>query len=197
MEYYWLYGVLLLFAGLGLAALEVFFPSGGVLGFLSFASMVGGITLGFMHSATAGVLIISMAIVGLPITLVTALTVLPKTRFGKRFILLQPSSDEVLPEDPQLEARKQLVGRIGYAKSKMLPAGAITIDGQTIDAVSDGFAVEPGQPVRVLEVTGNRMVVTPIEPEEAVDQSQESLLDRPIESVGLEPFDEEDENTSS
>jgi membrane-bound ClpP family serine protease len=194
MEYYWAYGLLLLFTGLGFAALEVFFPSGGVLGFLSLVSLIGGVVLGFMHSVLTGVIVILLTIVGLPVTLVFALTWLPKTRFGRRFLLLQDGdATDSLPKTSYLEKLKSLEGRIGHAQTKMLPAGVIKVDGQSIDAVSQGRSVDPGQPVRVIKVQGNCVVVEPISPDE-IDSNvsdDENLLNRPIDSIndGVDPFD--------
>ena len=72
----------------------------------------------------------------------------------------------------------------------MLPAGAIIIEGQTVDAVSEGMPIEEGRLVRVIEVKGNRVVVRPIE-EETPDQPTEDPLGKPVDTVGPDPFDEE------
>jgi membrane-bound ClpP family serine protease len=85
-----------------------------------------------------------------------------------------------------------LVGRVGKVKSKMLPSGAVQIDGQMIDAVSEGMPLEPGQTVRVLEVRGNMVVVRAVEDDatEAEVEAPGDMLSRPIESLGLEAFDD-------
>ena len=85
----------------------------------------------------------------------------------------------------------------------MLPSGAIRIDGQIIDAVSHSGAIEEGQPVIVIEVRGNRMVVRPADPRDlSVEQTgsegsllvesveTEDLLSKPIEELGLESLDD-------
>ncbi|MCE9592393.1 MAG: hypothetical protein K8S99_17955 [Planctomycetes bacterium] len=51
------------------------------------------------------------------------------------------------------------VGSTGRAVSNLRPSGRAEIDGQTIDVVTPGAWIEPGTPVRVVEVQGNRIVV--------------------------------------
>lgn len=72
-----------------------------------------------------------------------------------------------------------LVGRVGKAVTVLRPTGAMEIDGQRIDVVTEGEFVEAGAPVRVLYVQGSRVVVG-LEPGSAP-------ADRPSErgSVGL------------
>ena len=71
----------------------------------------------------------------------------------------------------------------------MLPGGAITIAGRTVDAVSEGMPIEAGQAVRVIEVRANRVVVRPLE-EETPTESARDPLERPIDSVAPDPFEE-------
>ena len=48
----------------------------------------------------------------------------------------------------------------------MLPSGAVAFEELTVDAVSEGMAIEAGQKVRVVDVRGNRVVVRPLLPDE-------------------------------
>jgi membrane-bound serine protease (ClpP class) len=182
---------LLVALGLGLAVLEVFIPSGGILGFLACSAIVAGIILGFRQEEPwwAGPAILGGAVVGLPTVVIFAFKYLPKTAMGRRVLLMPRGSEETLPEDPRMARLKALVGQVAQAKCKMRPAGAITIDGRTIDAVSEGMPIEPGQMVRVIEVRANRVVVRPLN-EEAPSPSAEDPLRRPIDSVAPDPFEE-------
>lgn len=187
----WIWAVLLLVLGLGLAVMEVFIPSGGILGFLACASVVAGIIMGFQQEEPwwVGPAILAAAVVGLPTVVVMAFKYLPKTAVGRRVLLMPPKSEEILPEDPQMARLKGLVGQVARAKCKMLPAGAIIIDGRTVDAVSEGMPIEAGQMVRVVEVRANRVVVRTLD-EEIPSPSAEDPLRRPIDSVAPDPFDE-------
>ena len=54
---------------------------------------------------------------------------------------------------------KIVVGDSGRALSQLRPSGRAEIDGQVIDVVTPGVWIEPGVPIKVVEVAGNRIVV--------------------------------------
>ncbi len=162
----WVWPILLLGLGAGLAILEVFFPSAGILAFLSAAAIVAAIVMGFYQGPLTGILTLIAAAIGMPAILILGFKYWPHTAIGRRMMLTAPTSEEVLPQDPDFDRLKGLIGRTGRAKSKMLLSGVVTIDGQTIDAVSESMPIEVGQAVRVVQVRANRVVVRPLEKEE-------------------------------
>lgn len=177
----------LVLLGLLMAVAEVFFPSGGLLGFFSFAALVGAVVYAYQSggiltsvSFAAGVVIV------LPVVLGVALQIFPKTALG-RAVLGSP----IRPEDVALDdPRRALVGKLGVARSVMLPSGAVEIEGHVIDCVAHGQAVEPGQVVRVVEVRGNRVVVRLAEPgERPGEEDRRDPLTRPIDELGLSELD--------
>ena len=182
----WVWAVLLLVLGLGLAALEIFIPSGGILGFLSGCAMVASVVVAFRQGSVAGVAILAVAVVGLPVVIVAAFSFWPQTAMGRRILLMAPKSEEVLPDDPHLELLKSLVGQAARAKCDMFPGGAIVADGRTIDAVSEGMPINAGDLVRVIEVRGTRVVVRRIESE-----GPSRVADDPLASQVEDPFEEE------
>ena len=52
-----------------------------------------------------------------------------------------------------------MLGQIGKAMTPLVPAGKADFDGELIDVVSDGVAVDKNAIVEVIEVAGNRVVV--------------------------------------
>ncbi len=54
---------------------------------------------------------------------------------------------------------KIVVGNSGRALSQLRPSGRAEIDGQVVDVVTPGVWIEPGAPIKVVEVAGNRIVV--------------------------------------
>ncbi|HTM55561.1 MAG TPA: NfeD family protein [Pirellulales bacterium] len=183
------WSALLLLLGLLLVMVEVFIPSGGVLGFLSITSLVAGVILAFYHrGAEVGFLFLTVTAVALPVTLMMAFRWWPKTPMGRRILLDVPKSEEVLPDSPQRRWLRQMVGRVGVAKSLMLPSGAIEVDGHTIDALTEGTPIEPGQRVRVIAVSGNRVVVRVAD--DAAPAETDDVLSRPIDFLGLESLDD-------
>jgi membrane-bound serine protease (ClpP class) len=183
------WAVLLLLLGLGMVVLEVFIPSSGILGFLAFSALVGAVIMGFTAGPGSGLAVLGVIILGLPVVVVAALHYWPHTPIGRRILLRGPESDEVLPDSPKRQQLLAMIGRVGRAKSKMLPSGVITVGGRTVDAVSDGMPIEPGQKVRVVEVRGNRVLVRSID-EETPSETDIDPLARPIDSISGDPFGE-------
>ena len=184
------WAALLLLIGLGLVMLEVFVPSGGVIGFLSIVAVLAAISLAFYRGAWYGLSFLGAAVIAVPIVLATALRWWPNTPIGRRVLLEAPTSEEVLPDNDQRRSLKALVGRIGEARSLMLPSGSVSIDGQIVDALSEGVAIEKGQWVQVVEVRGTRVVVRPSDRPPAPPAAGDQTLSQPIESLGLDPFDD-------
>ena len=85
-----------------------------------------------------------------------------------------------------------MVGKVGTARTPMLPSGAISIDGRTIDAVSQGLAIDPGARVVVVEVKANRVVVRPAADGERPSgpKGVEDVLSQPLDALGLDPLDD-------
>lgn len=187
----WIWAIVLLVLGMGLAILEVFFPSAGILGFLSACSILAAIFMGFQQKEPkwVGFAILLVAVVGLPTVLVTAFKYWPKTAMGRRVMLMTPRSEDVLPSDPRQEQLKGLVGQVAETKCEMLPAGAIVIDGRTVDAISEGMPIDAGQRVRIVQVRANRVVVRPLEAETPTPSAEDPLR-RPIDSVAPDPFED-------
>lgn len=181
--------LLLLILGLGLVVLEVFVPSGGLIGCLAGLSLIVAVILAFSHGPVAGLGVLGTVVVFLPIFLVVALHYWPRTPMGKRILLGVPTSADVLPDDPLRERMKGMVGQIGRAKCLMLPSGMIEVGGQTIDAMSEGMAIEVGQLVRVIEVRGHRVLVRPVD-EMASALPATGELAQPIDRIVPDPFRE-------
>jgi membrane-bound serine protease (ClpP class) len=50
-------------------------------------------------------------------------------------------------------------GKRGLAASPLRPAGIAEIEGERVDVVSDGEFIDAGEPITVVRVDGNRIVV--------------------------------------
>jgi membrane-bound ClpP family serine protease len=188
------WAILLLLVGCALIVLEVFIPSGGIISVLAIVSLIASVIIAFWESPTTGpitgLVFAAVAVVAAPAVLGLALKYWPKTRMGKAFLGELPREEEVLPEDP----RRALLGRVGVARSKMLPSGAVEVDGQMIDAVTQGQAIEPGAYVVVIEVRANRVVVRPAaqdqRPSNQSSQEIKDILSRPIDELGIDSLDD-------
>jgi membrane-bound serine protease (ClpP class) len=182
------WAIALLLLGCALVVLEVFVPSGGILGMLAGLAILGSIVFAFRRDTTSGLVFVLVSMVAVPVLVTLAFRIWPHTPMGKAFLGELPSEEELKPVDP----RRELVGRLGVAKSKMLPSGSVLIDGHWIDAVTQGDAIEPEEPIVVVEVRANRVVVRKADPDEADRGSPElrDVLSKPIDELGFDDFDE-------
>ena len=112
------WAILLLVLGTGLAVMEIFFPSAGILGFLSALAVIAAIVLGFWHDPITGGLILLGALFGLPTVIVLGLKYWPKTAMGRRVLLGVQKSEDVLPAQPEKEYLTSLIGRVGQGENK-------------------------------------------------------------------------------
>lgn len=190
------WSICLLIAAIALIAVELFVPSGGLLGFLSAVAVLASVIVAFTAGPRTGLLMLVVTIVVVPAVLASAVRWWPHTPIGRLMLVARPEHpDDVLPDTEEYRGLKSLIGKVGKSKSKMLPSGAIVLEGRTYDAVSEGMAIDAGVFVKVVAVKTNRIVVR------ATDQAMTSVplsssneaadvLSQPIDSLGIEGFDE-------
>jgi len=182
----------LLAFGLLIVLVEMFVPSGGVLAFISGVSIVVAIVMAFRHSAGSGLAFMATGVFGTVVLLAVGFKLWPNTPLGKRILLDLPAAEDVVPEADLRKQRHVLVGKFGKAKAEMLPGGPVLVDGKIYDAMSEGDAIDDGTLIKVVDVRGTRLVVRPAgdEAPPVVQGDPNDPLNRPIESLGLDPFDE-------
>lgn len=183
--------ILLMLAGFVCVLMDFFLPTGGVLSFLGAIAIVAAIILGFIEGSTFGlILLVSTAIV-LPFLFAVAIKFWPHTPLGRLILIQRPKDEDVLPEPIRDHRLEMLIGRHGVAKCKMLPGGAVRVEGKTYDAVSDGIPIENDEYIEVVAVRNNRLVVRPIQKPQLVEETDEDdLLARPADSVGIDATDD-------
>lgn len=183
------WAMILFVIGLTLAVLELFIPSGGILGVTALLALVAAVWMAFHRGPWTGLGFLAGVVVLVPGAVALALRWWPDTPLGRRILLRAPKSDEVLPDTDQRRELKSLIGKVGEARTLMTPAGAVHVAGRTIDAISVGVAIEPGQRVRVVEVRGTRVVVQPTT-DELSGADAADPLNQPIDALGLDPFED-------
>jgi membrane-bound ClpP family serine protease len=190
-----LYAILLLITFYLLLIAEVLLPSGGLLGIAAGASWVAAVTIAFAHSTTAGGAMLVATLLTTPILIWGLLRAWPHTPIGRRMLNRRPGQVASLPPrrtTTQGVPLVQLIGRIGVAKTHLLPSGMIVIDGDRIDAVSLGMPIDAGDQVIVTNVVAGKVQVRPatgqeMEPElhRAKPQSPPAL-ENSLESLDFE-----------
>jgi membrane-bound serine protease (ClpP class) len=164
--------ILMFVAGLGLIGVEIFvWPGLGVLGFLGAICIIVSLVLAFQNFAIPNpkydwqLSILVHNLISVFGSLLTATLLfmvivrfLPKTPFLKKLVLATQQSHAggyvVVSAEQQ-----GLVGKTGRSMSMLRPSGTGEIGGETYPVITDGEFIEPGTPIVVAEVSGNRIVV--------------------------------------
>jgi len=162
MDWWFVLAVFLYFICAVLLIAEVFIPSGGLIGIMALACLIGGVTIFFNHSIVAGWIGIITAVVMIPSILISAYKTLPKTKFGKSVILAPPQRQQgdAIPDTPQL---KNLIGTVGVVTTPLRPVGMCDFSGQRVECVAESGYVDKGQTVKVIGVEGTQVMVRMVE----------------------------------
>lgn len=181
-----LWPILLLVVGMLIVVLEIFVPSGGVLGVLAVAAIVGSVVLAFSGSLQQGVLVLLLVFILTPLTVAYAFRVWPKTPIGKKILGGDlPTAEETLPASHLPE----LVGKYGVARNNLWPNGEVLIDGKRHAALSEGKPIDAGESIRVTAVRMNRLIVCDQPPPLPENQeSEDDPLARPVDDIVSDPF---------
>jgi membrane-bound ClpP family serine protease len=187
-----LWPMALILLGAVLLVMELFIPSGGALGVFAGLAFIAAIGLGFYENPYAGTLSLLIVAVILPVALAMFTHWWPKTPIGRRILLRRsPREEEALVADDEDQQLRLLIGKRGRAKTKMLPSGAVEIDGHTYDATTQGLAIEIGDPVEVIAYRMHRLVVRSVENDATPRPSSPSdVLSQPAEQFGISPFED-------
>jgi len=148
--------------GLVLVALEVFvIPGVGVTAILGALALLVGSALSWLwFGAEAGAVALLVSVLG-PALLVF---VFAKSSAGKKLVLdssLPASRSEGQP------ATALAIGAEGHALTPLRPSGGALFGQARVDVVTDGMYVDAGEPLRVIEISGARVVVAKISAETA------------------------------
>lgn len=181
------WAVVLLVIGLAVMMLEVFLPSGGVLGFVSVVAIVSAIVTAFVQQGVlAGFVMLGMSIVLVPTVLVVAFRWFPATPLGRRVLPPPPEPSDVLPQQAARDAAKAAVGLVGTVVDELVPWGRVLVADRLHEAMSEGGVVAAGTPIEVIGTQGTSLVVRRREPPQP---SRTPVEPTAIRSETLEAFD--------
>lgn len=169
--------IVLFLIGCGLLLVEVSpIPSFGLAGVLGIAGLGLGLFLalaGDLDTLTPDRLrqtyvTLAIALIGFIILAILIIKYALKATWLRKFTNQATSGDTTL----FMENRRLLLGKSGVAHTMLRPAGTAIIDGKKIDVVTNGEFIDPGTPLSVVDVAGNRIVVRAVK--EAIVESAES-----------------------
>ena len=154
-----------------LFAVEVFVPSGGILGVAAVASLAVGVLLLFWIDPTVGMLGAVASLVAIPFAIGFALKIWPDTPIG-RWLTLDNEQPRRTPESGLIEGvstdgsglegipgPQSLVGTRGEAVSDLRPVGMCRLDGRRRECLAMGGMIQTGTTVEVVAVDGREVRV--------------------------------------
>ena len=172
--------ILLIFAGLGLLFAEIFIvPGFGVAGISGIICILSGLTLSIVPTTGTGPLplpapemygrlqVATLWMLTSFIFSVTGMMLITKyfgSIPGLNRLAIQPTTQEdqlaihYHAHNTAMDITLK-IGLTGVAATQLRPAGQATISGQHINVVTDGTLIEQGDPIRIIEIHGNRIVV--------------------------------------
>ncbi|WP_164101823.1 NfeD family protein [Candidatus Laterigemmans baculatus] len=169
---------------------EFLVPSAGLIGIAAALSFIAAILVAFGESQSLGMTFLAIAMISLPVLLTAMVRIWPQTPVGRRMLNLPGggSEERAVVEDPRMVELRSLVGRVGVARTDLLPSGLIEIEGRRYDAVAPGAAIDRGAAVEVFNVETGKIRVrrTDRQPSPPPDARPQAITDTPLDELDLE-----------
>ena len=142
--------IILLVAGAVLLMQETVLP-GVIVGLCGLACWAAAVAVAFQRTEN-GPWVLLFVMAGGGIGTVLWFKYFPRSRYAQSLMLHNTIGGEP-------EADLSLLGQEGVAKSDLRPSGVATINDRRMDVVAEGGLIEGGTEIKVVEVTGLRVVV--------------------------------------
>ncbi|MCK4400837.1 hypothetical protein KAW08_00870 [bacterium] len=151
--------ILLFIAGITFIFIEIFVP-GGIFGLCGCLAICGSIFLCFKNYPSIAFYVLILELVFAGIAILLALKFLPKTKFGKYVILSKKESEnEGFVSHDSLDDIKD---KEGIALTLLRPAGKAKINEKKFDVVTEGGYIQKNEKVKVVMISGKKIVVRKI-----------------------------------
>lgn len=171
---YILWGAVLFGVALVLIVVELFVPSGGLIGVLAGTSLIGSVVAFFMYDSSWGIGSVLIYIVIVPIFIVFMFKYWMNSPVGRRLVLggedptfTDPEGATDLSEQQRRERASQLdvlVGAEGVAVTALRPVGTIRIGDQRVDGMAESGVIEAGARIVVTNTYDNQIKVRALDP---------------------------------
>ncbi len=146
----------LIVSGIILLLIEMMIPGFGIFGLTGLLLFLWGIYDWMGGGPMALITVTVLSVVGV-LLLWWIVSIFPNTRLGERLTLrLQSTKEKGYASHPD---PNRWLGKIGETKTVLRPAGTMIVEGTFLDVVTDGEFYEPGTEVKIISVTGGRIVV--------------------------------------
>lgn len=166
-ESFILWGFLLLAGALAMLVLELFVPSGGLIGVIAGILAIASVVSFFRYDPMWGGVAAGTYIVLTPFVIYFMFKLFISSPMGKRVILggqSEISSEETgvaseMDRSSRNAALRELIGADGQTATDLRPVGIVVIAGERIDALAENGVIDANTPVRVTDVYDNQIKV--------------------------------------
>lgn len=162
----WLvYGMVLLAVAVALFFIEVFLPTGGLLGAMAALAAVAGVFCLFKMNTTVGAIGACVVLLATPVLLVLAIKIWPDTPFGQwvthpdepkrspgQAAAAETASDGHSPIQP---------GDTGRTLTPLRPVGICTLHGRRRECLARSGSIDPEVEIEVVSISGHDVYVRP------------------------------------
>jgi membrane-bound ClpP family serine protease len=157
---------------LTLFGVEIFVPSGGMLGILAIIAAIGGIVFLFQINTTLGLIGSIVCIASIPVLIMVAMKLMPSTPIGRLLIFKEPqssdndesSNEDADPTSPSTENKPhQLINKIGIAQTDLRPVGVCRIDGHKEPCSAVTGLISAGTTIKVVAIVDGHLKVQAVE----------------------------------
>ncbi len=154
--------ILLFIGGVILIVIEILTPGRGFFGFAGLLSIFAS----FFFTLGGDLVALNIMAVSLILAIIIFLFLLkrlPSSKLWSKLVL--ENSQTTQAGYTSSSDYSILLGKVGTVVTLLRPAGVIEIDGKHVDVVSEGQYLQPGTMVKVVSVSGSRIVVQPVKTE--------------------------------
>ncbi len=154
------WATVLIIAAVLLYVLEIFIPSGGIVGFFATGSLIAGVICLFWIDTTIGLIATVIVLITAPFVLALFIKIFPDTPIGRLLTLRDRQEGKKVNYDRDFaEVEDQLVGKQGVAVSGLRPVGTCEIDGKRFECLAEGGIIDGGEKIEVTRVAGMEIKV--------------------------------------
>ena len=153
--------------------LELFIPSGGMIGVLAAIAAIGSLVAFFKYDTTWGFAMTLAYLILAPVAIIGMFKLWLNSPIAKRMILGGRDDGAVASSDETAAAAeharhqrnavlRQLIGAEGITVTSLRPVGAVRINDQRIDALAETGVIDANVPVVVTDIYDNQIKVRPM-----------------------------------
>ncbi|MEY4566405.1 MAG: hypothetical protein RLY14_1375, partial [Planctomycetota bacterium] len=119
------------------------------------------IVIAFQHSLHLGLVTLTVLVGITPWIIYLAIKLWPKTIIGKMMIIGLPKSrHDILPDTPEIQELRAMIGQIGISETNLMPSGTVLIQGKRFDAHCRSGLIDRGSVVAVIGTQMGHLIVT-------------------------------------